>query len=146
MVNNVVVTCGNALSDGYPLQLAAQGLIHLGDASPFPAREGIQLQRRFFLARTSRDCHFEPREKSFFDSLASGFGRIFWRAALRAGSPSIDELGNVVIDVAPVGAGHVMALDHLLAFFPAVGFELPQGRSHDLKLCRAHQIQAQPQQ
>lgn len=59
-----------------------------------------------------------------------GASAMAFRINARCGS--IDDLGNVVVDVAPVGVGLVVAFDHLCAFFLAVCFEWSQGCGHDL--------------
>lgn len=59
---------------------------------------------------------------------------------------SVDEFGDVVVDVTPVRVGLIMTFDHLFAFLLTVRFERSQRRRHDLQFCGADQIEAQPKQ
>ena len=56
--------------------------------------------------------------------------------------PSVDDLGNIVIDIAAIGVRPVVKFDHLLAFFLGMGFHRSQRGRHDLDSGRAHQIES----
>ena len=43
------------------------------------------------------------------------------RRRLAAVRTSVNDFGDIVINIAPIGVGLVVAFDHLLTFFPAVG-------------------------
>ena len=56
--------------------------------------------------------------------------------------PSVDDLGNIVIDIAAIGVRPVVKFDHLLAFFLGMGFHRSERGRHDLDSGRAHQIES----
>src|SRR5919108_6180831 len=62
------------------------------------------------------------------------------------GYASIDNLGDIVIDIAPVGIWSVMKFDHLLAFGLRMRFRRSQRSCHNLNPGGAHQIESQAKQ
>ena len=56
--------------------------------------------------------------------------------------PSVDDFGNIVVDIAAIGVRPVVEFDHLLAFFLGMGFHRSQRGRHDLDSGRAHQIES----
>jgi hypothetical protein len=82
----------------------------------------------------------------------TGLSPLTWRAhpeaignpgSFHRGSyPLVDDLRNIVVDIAAIGVRPVVKFDHLLAFFLGMGFQRSERGRHDLDSGRTHQIKS----